>query len=667
MNGKDIPMDPQFLISLLIILGLSILVLFICSFLRVPTIVGFIITGILAGPFGLAFITDVSQVNTFAEIGVALLLFTIGLQFSFKDLIEVKKAVLIGGSLQVLTTIVVVFLFLTLDGHHFGEALFIGFLISLSSTAIVIKLLQQRGEIDSPYGKNILAIMIFQDLITIPMMLVIPALSGSGSGLAVSLPILLVQACLIIAVVYISARWIVPKILYEAAKFRSRELFLFCILGICVAIACLSSSAGLSLAIGAFFAGLIIAESEFSLEALSDIIPFRDIFTSFFFISIGMLLDVHFLINNLPVILIIVLGIILVKFLTGSISAAILGLPVRTALLIGFAIAQIGEFSFVLSQSGLQYNLISNQTYQFFLSGALITMACTPFLIDYAPRIIDGLSERKVLIRSAKDDAVPPNPPSPFSDHIIIVGFGLNGQDVARTAKLSAIPYTIIEMNAETVKREREKGEPIFFGDATEEDVLAHANIASARIILVVISDPGAIGRIVKNARFMNPGIYIIARTRYLQDVNNLYKAGADEVISEQFETSIELFTRILSKYLIPKKEIDQFVGEIRKNAYVMLRDFPVPDLSYEEMKIANPELHVSSVRLSHQSRFIGKTISESAIRQNYRVTILAIRRNNAVLTNPDGDEKFEEDDIIIVHGNHSDINTFVTEVEKFI
>jgi CPA2 family monovalent cation:H+ antiporter-2 len=661
-------MDPQFLINLMIILGLSIMVLFICSFLRVPTIVGFIITGILAGPFGLAFITDVSQVNTFAEIGVALLLFTIGLQFSFKNLIEVKKAVIIGGSLQVLTTIAAVFLILTLNGHNFGEAIFIGFLISLSSTAIVIKLLQQRGEIDSPYGKNILAIMIFQDLITIPMMLLIPELSGGGSGLAVSLPILLLHACLIIAVVYISARWIVPRILYEAAKFRGKELFLFCILGICVAIAFLTSSAGLSLAIGAFFAGLIIAESEFSLEALSDVIPLRDVFTSFFFISIGMLLNVHFLINNLLFIILIVLGIIFVKFMMGSISALILGLPMRTTLLIGFAIAQIGEFSFVLSQSGLQYNLISDQTYQFFLSGALITMACTPFLIDYAPRIIDGLSEKKALIRSAptKDDAIPSKISPPLSNHVIIVGFGLNGQDVARTAKLSAIPYTIIEMNAETVKREREKGEPIFFGDATEEDVLAHANVQSARIILIVISDPGAIARIVKNARLMNPIIHIIARTRYLQDVNDLYKSGADEVISEQFETSIELFTKILSKYLIPKKEIDNFVGEIRKNAYVMLRDFPIPDLSYEEMKINNPELHIASIRLSDKSRFVGKTISESAIRQNYRVTILAIRRKNSVLTNPTGEEKFEGNDLIIVHGNSRDVNMLIDEVEKF-
>lgn len=213
-------MDPQFLINLLIILGLSILVLFICSILRVPTIVGFIITGVLAGPFGLALITDINQVDTFAEIGVALLLFTIGLQFSFKNLIEVKKAVIIGGSLQVLTTIAAVFLILTFNGHNFGEAIFIGFLISLSSTAIVIKLLQQRGEIDSPYGKNTLAIMIFQDLVTIPMMLLVPVLSGStSSGLSGSLPVLLLQGCLIIVVIYISARWIVPWILYEAAKF----------------------------------------------------------------------------------------------------------------------------------------------------------------------------------------------------------------------------------------------------------------------------------------------------------------------------------------------------------------------------------------------------------------------------------------------------------------
>ncbi len=654
-------MDPQLLINLMIIFALSILVIFLCSFLRIPAIVGFLITGVLPGPFGLALITDINQVNTFAEIGVALLLFTIGLQFSFKDLIAVKKAVILGGTLQVLTTIGVVFLVLTFYRHNFGEALFIGFLISLSSTAIVIKLLQERGEIDSPYGKNILAIMIFQDLVTIPMILLIPVLSGGETSIAGSLPLLLLQGLLIIVVVYVSARWVVPRLLYEAAKFRSKELFLFCILGLCVAIALLTSSIGLSLAIGAFFAGLIIAESEFNLEALSDIIPLRDVFTSFFFISIGMLLDIHFLIANILVILFIVAGIIVVKFSTGSVSALILGLPVRTALLIGFAIAQIGEFSFVLSQTGLQYNLISNQTYQFFLSGSLITMACTPFLISAGPRVTDTILERKDVTKQETQA----NPSSPFTDHIIIVGFGLNGQDVARTAKLSAIPYVIIEMNAETVKSEKALGEPIFYGDATEEEVLAHANIQSARIILIVISDPGAIGRIVRNARRMNSAIHIIARTRYLQDVNDLYKSGADEVVSEQFETSIELFMRILSSYLIPKEEIDRFVSEIRKNAYVMLRDFPVPDLSYEQIKMNNPELTIASVRLSEKSRFVGKTISESAIRQNYRITILAIRRENDVLTNPVGTEKFEQKDLVIVHGNAKDITRFIDEVGK--
>ncbi|MFA4876949.1 MAG: cation:proton antiporter [Methanoregula sp.] len=662
-------MDTYFLVNLLIIFALSILVLFVCSYLRIPTLVGFLITGVVAGPFGLAFITDVNDVNTFAEIGVALLLFTIGLEFSFKNLIRVKKAVIIGGFVQVITTIAAVYLILTFLGRSFGEAVFIGFLISLSSTAIVIKLLQQRGEIDSPYGKNALAILIFQDLVTIPMMLLIPVLSGNGSGPETSLVLLLLQGCLIIFVVYISARWIAPKILFEAARFRSKELFLFCILGICVAIAYLTANAGLSLALGAFFAGLIISESEFGLEALSDIIPFRDVFTSFFFISIGMLLNIHFFMNNVLIILVLVLGVFLVKFITGSFSALILGLPLRTVFLIGFALAQIGEFSFVLSQTGLHYSLISDETYQLFLSVSLITMACTPFLIGAAPRITDSLSEKKVLKRpfEKRPEDTKPEKPRELSDHVIIVGYGQNGQNVARTAKLSAIPYTIIEMNAETVRDEKAKGEPIFFGDATEEEVLAHAHIASARIILVVISDPVAIGRIVKQARAMNPGIHIIARTRYLEDVNELHKMGADEVVSEQFETSIELFTRILTRYLIPKDEIENFILEIRKNAYVMLRSFPLPDLSYEEIKQNNPELSIASVRLPERSRYIGKTISASAIRQDYRVTILAIRRKNNVLTNPSGDEKLEADDLVIVHGNSQDISDFIGQVGNLI
>ena len=652
-------MDPQFLLGLMIIFGLSIIVLFICLFLRIPSIVGFLITGILAGPFGIAFITDVNQVDTFAEIGVILLLFTIGLEFSFKSLIDEKKSVIIGGSLQVLATIAVAFLILTFLGQNFGRAIFIGFLISLSSTAIVMKLLQQRGEVDTPYGKTALSILIFQDLVIIPMMLLTPVLSGSSNGSGDSLAILLLKGCFIIIIVIVSARWIVPRILYEAAKFRSKELFLFCIFGICIVIAYLTSNAGLSLALGAFFAGLTISESEFSLEALSNVIPFRDVFIGFFFISIGMLLNVHFLINNSIVIIFIAFGIILIKIITGSISTLILGIPLRTVLLISFAIAQIGEFSFVLSKTGLQYGIISNEIYQLFLSVSLITMVCTPFIIGSSPRIIDNLSEKKLLkkIFSKMNGNITPQPSFAMLDHVIIVGYGLNGQNVAKTAKLSGVPYVIIEMNPETVKRERAKGEPIFFGDATQEDVLKHANIQSARILLIVISDSIAIGRIIKNARILHPNLHIIARTRYLQDVNDLYKLGANEVLSEQFETSIELFTRMLTKYLIPKNEIENFVTEIRKNGYIMLRDLSIPDLSFNDMKLQNPEINIASMRVPNKAPFIGKTISETNIRKDFGITVLAIRRENKIITNPSGTEKFETNDLIIVLGKSEDIN----------
>ena len=301
-------MQIPLLSEIVIIFGLSIFVLFICYRLRVPTIVGFLLTGTIAGPYGLALIKQSHEVETLAEIGVVLLLFTIGIEFSLNSLLKVRRTVLMGGSLQVFITILATFVVAELLGRPFGESIFLGFLISLSSTAIVLKLLQERGEIDSPQGRTSLAILIFQDVIVVPMVLLAPLLSGGAENVGQSLLYLLVKGVVVIALVIASAHYLVPRLLYQIARTRSRELFLLSIVVMCFAVAWLTSSIGLSLALGAFLAGLIISESEYSHQALSNILPFRDVFLSFFFISIGMLLDLDFLLSHPFLIVMIALG-----------------------------------------------------------------------------------------------------------------------------------------------------------------------------------------------------------------------------------------------------------------------------------------------------------------------------------------------------------------------
>ena len=642
--------------DIIILFGLSMAVLFICHRLRIPAIVGFLVTGLIAGPHGLGLISADAEVKVLAEIGVVMLLFTIGMEFSIKDLIRIKRAVLLGGACQVLLTIGAVYLLLTQADHGFGESIFAGFLISLSSTAIVLKLLQERAEMESPHGQTTLGILIFQDIIIVPMIIFTPLLAGSAGGSELSLPLLLAKAIGIILMVIVGAEWVVPKILYYIARTRSRELFLLTIVFLCLAVAWLTHNMHLSLALGAFLAGLTISESPYSHQALGNILPFRDIFTSFFFLSIGMLLDIRFLYANPALVLLLTLGVILLKSLVATAAALLLGLPFRTAVLVGLGLCQVGEFSFILSETGVEYGLLGGEAFQLFLSVSVLTMAATPFIIASGNRIA-GFFSRLPMPKKLQLGLYPFKALSDvqkgksLKNHLIVVGFGMMGRNVTRTAQLAKIPYLIIEMNPETVRVEKKKGEPISYGDAGQEEVLVHANIKEARVIVLVIADPAATQRIIVMARRLNPNVHIIARTRFVQEMTHLYELGANEVIPEELETSVEIFSRVLTRYLIPRDEIERFVGELRADGYGMLRSLTKGAPTLCDLQSYLPEVQISTLRLHGDSPFAGKTLAEIGLRKNFGVTLVAIGREKQIIQNTDGDTRILEDDIIVVLG----------------
>ncbi len=648
-------MQIPLLTEITIIFGLSIFVLFICYRLGIPTIVGFLLTGVIVGPHGLGFIKAIHEVEILAEIGVVLLLFTIGIEFSLKKLLQIKRSVLLGGSVQVLLSILLVSLITWWLGWSLEKSIFIGFLVSLSSTAIVLRILQERAEIDSPHGRIALAVLIFQDIVVVPMMLLIPLLAGERGTLGSSLFFLIAKGVGVIIVVILSAQWIVPKLLFQVARTRSRELFLLSIIVICLSVTWLTSSIGLSLALGAFLAGLIISESEYSHQALSNLLPFRDVFTSFFFISIGMLLDIGFLIKQPLFIVTVALIVLLVKTITAGLGSILLGFPLRTAVLVGFSLCQVGEFSFILSRGGLEYNLLSDTDYQAFLSVSILTMASTPFIISLAPRISDlimGLPLPKELKRESYPlSEIDEMRKRHLRDHLIIVGFGVNGRNVARAAKVAGIPYVIIEMNPETVRAERERGEPIYYGDAVQQAVLEHAGIRDARVMVIAISDPAATRRITAIARDLNPKLYIIARTRFVEEMKPLYELGANEVIPEEFETSIEIFTRVLTKYLVPRDEIEKFISEIRSDGYEMFRSPSPYSASLSDLTSFIPNVEISTLRVSEGSPIVGKSLSQIELRNRYGINVLAISRDSNILPNPAGDTVISANDVLIVLG----------------
>jgi len=645
-------MEIPLLNDIVIIFVLSIAILFICHQLRVPAIVGFLLAGILAGPYGLGLVKAVHEVELLAEVGVVLLLFTIGIELSLEKLLQIKKSVLMGGSIQVLLTFLVTFVIAMQLGQPVGNSIFIGFLISLSSTAIVLKLIQERAEVDSPHGRTALGILIFQDIIIVPMILITPLLAGAPGGAGESVLILIAKGIGIIGLVIVSAKWIVPQVLYQIARTRSRELFILSIVVICLAVAWITSSAGLSLALGAFLAGLIISESEYSHQALGSILPFRDVFTSFFFVSIGMLLDVGFLFRQPGTIVLIALGILVIKSIIACFATVLLGFPFRTSILVGLALSQVGEFSFILSKTGVEHGLLTGNIYQMFLAFSVLSMAATPFIITLAPRLADiilRLPLPKRLISGFYP--VPEIKIKSKKDHLIIIGFGVNGRNVARAARLSGIPYVVIEMNPETVKSEQAKGEPIYYGDSTQEVVLQRANIKDARIVVTAINDPAATRRITEIIRRLNQKVHLIVRTRYFQEMKPLYELGANEVIPEEFETSMEIFTRVLAKYLIPRDEIERLVAEVRSDGYKMFRSLHKKSLSVSDLKFQLPDVEISALKVAERSPLVGKSIAEINLRKKFGVTVLAIRRNSQTLSNPHADTQFISDDTLVVLG----------------
>ena len=466
------------LYDIFVLLGASVIVVLICRKLHIPSIIGFLITGIIIGPFGLGIQSGSHEVEMMAEIGVILLLFIIGLEFSLSSLAAIKRTVMLGGLVQVLGTILVTALILYLFDFPLNNAIFFGFLISLSSTAIVLKMLQERGQMSSPQGRISIAILIFQDIIVVPMILFTPLLAGQSENITQELLLLSAKVIAIVIILIISARYIVPRLLYEVTKTKSQELFILTIVVICVSTAWLTNQAGLSLALGAFMAGLIISESEYSHQATGNILPFREVFTCFFFVSIGMLLNLEFLFDHILVILGLTLVVAVMKFSIAGLAAIILGFPIRIVILTGLALFQVGEFAFILSQTGISTGLLSPENYQYFIAVSILTMAATPFVILKGDTICKLLIRTQLpkqitkLRNSRNTNQTVDEIAEKLVDHIVIIGYGLNGRNVARAAKYLDIPYIILEMNAETVKNELAAGELIVYGDGISPHIL---------------------------------------------------------------------------------------------------------------------------------------------------------------------------------------------------
>ena len=642
--------DYSIIKDIVLILLVSIPIIVIFNRIQLPSIVGFLIAGIILGPSVLKIITNPEQIEIMAEIGVILLLFSVGLEISLRELIDMRRILLIGGGLQVLVTILISATVIYAIGLEVKLAIFFGMLISLSSTVIVLKLLTEKGEIDAPHGKFSIAISIFQDLAIVPMFLLTDLLGTSDKVSFGEVSVRLLTAFSAVAAIIFAAKYLSPHILYRLAKLRMKEIFTVGVILLILGTAYFTHSMGLSFALGAFIAGLIFSESEYSHQIVADTLPLRDAFNSLFFVSVGLLLNLTFVVENPLVVLVSSLGVVFLKAVVIFFVVILLKYPVRIAVLVGIGLAQVGEFSFILGEYGLRLNLIPPELFNIIISSTIITMILTPFLFKVAPRIAG--KSGKLDQRKSKEKLT-----EEVQNHVIIAGFGLNGRNLAHVLKEAGIKYVIIEMNPDTVKKEKLKGENIIYGDIGNYEVLKTALIINAKILVIAISDRSTSRRSVKLAKQLNPNIYIIVRTRFMRDTDELVKLGANMVIPEEFETSIQIFRQVLEQYHVPLNVVMQQVNLLRGESYKYLRSEEGTEVAFTHIDELLSARLTDTFYINEDHLFAGNTIGEINLRSKTDATIIAIVRKGTTITNPTARDILQVGDTLVITGTHKAVD----------
>jgi CPA2 family monovalent cation:H+ antiporter-2 len=653
-------MDIPILKDIILILGISVAIILLFQRFRIPSLLGFLAAGVLVGPHGFDLMSSAHEVELLSEIGIIFLLFVIGIEFSLKGLTKIRSTVLIGGSIQVLGTIAITALVAWLFNLPLSTSVFLGFLFSLSSTAIVLKSLQDKAEVSAPHGRIAVGILIFQDIMVVPMMLLTPILAGKADNIGLTLAILIVKVIVVIAAIYLLARFVVPKVFEQVVKTRNKELFLLTVTVFCFSVAWLTSTVGLSLALGAFFAGLIISESDYSHQATANVLPFREIFISFFFVSVGSLLDIRFFIAHIHWVILLTLAVIGMKMMVIAVAAFSLKYPPRTIIVACLSIFQVGEFSLLLSGAGLKDGLLTEEVYQLFLSIAILSMGLTPFVMDKSTQITDfivktpiprSVKRRLRAMKAAKAESALQE--KELKDHLVIIGYGVNGENIARAARFSGITYCIVDIDPEALAKGQQRKEPIIYGDATEDSILRHLHVHEARVVVIAISDPASTRKMVSTIRLHTRTACIIVRTRYIKEMVEVLRLGADEVIPEEFETSIQIFTRVMKKYLVPGDEIENFVAQLRSSDYTLLTEKNAIKRKTGAMvaKVPNREIVVVQISAGND-KLDGKTLRESGLREEYGVIILAIQRGEQYITELKWETVLRQNDKLYVFGD---------------
>ena len=639
-------MDPQFLTEILVLLAVATAGVAIFERLRLPAIAGFLVMGALVGPGGLGLIDQPDRVRHLAELGVVFLLFEIGLELPLERLRKLWRMALFGGGLQVVATLACVASIGVAMGLELATALVMGGLIAMSSTALVMRLLSERGEIDAPQGQLAVGILLFQDLCVVPLLLGVSILAARSTGNAADVAFGLARSVAQLVAFFLVARFAFPYLLDRAARLRSREIFTMVALLAVVGSAVFAEKIGLTLAVGAFAGGLVLSASPYAHQIFAEVVPLRGLLLGVFFTAVGMLFDPAIALENAAGVAAYFVCVVVLKAgFIAVIVAFALRQGVRLGVLTGLALAQTGEFSFVLAAAASDAELLDAGLRQVFVAGSIATLVATPFLVGVAPRVARFLDRRAERTPTRADGAAVEQP----RNHVILVGFGLAGQNFARVLKARGIGYVALDSNAGSVAAAQSRGEPVLYGDATRRSLLERIGIADARLIVVAISDPIGTSQVVALARALAPDTPIYVRTRYVLDVDALETAGATKVVAEEFESTIALTGTTLRHFGVPEESIARFATELRDEGYEFMR---APET------ILDPWLtdlldEVATLWVDVPSSFEGsRSLSDLGVRACTGANIVAIERAGSTTPGPDPCFEIQRGDRLLALGS---------------
>jgi CPA2 family monovalent cation:H+ antiporter-2 len=641
--------------ELAVITGLGVLITLILARLKLPTVAGLLAAGAVIGPQGLGWVREANTIETLAEVGVVLLLFTIGLEFSLERLRHIFRQVALGGIVQVSLTTAATMGVSMLLGQPPGRSLLLGFVFAMSSTAIVLRFLSERRELDAPHGRFIVGTLIFQDLCVVPMVLIVPLLGkgGGGGSVALAVGIALLKAAVVVVALVLSSRIVVPRVLHWVDANRSREVFLLAVLALCIGTAWLTSLVGLSLALGAFLGGMVVADTEYGHRAMGEMLPLRDAFVSVFFVSLGMLFDVRVVLAHPMLIGLLLVGFLVGKGVLATWAALLMRFPARVAWLAGVGLAQFGEFGFVLVRLGDASGVSDPSLSRPLLAAGILSMFLTPALLRVAPHLTAGerlLSPLTRLLGARSISEAEPEQRN-LSGHVIVVGYGVAGRLAAQALSSSQVPFLVLELNAEVVRRARKSGAPVYYADAASEEALGHAHLPEAKALVLLMNDPATAQRVVDTARRMAPQVPVLTRARYLSEREYLLKIGATDVVAEELEAGVEILARLLRLLTVPRNVIESCLHEAREATQHSSRSVALPRRTLAQHS-GLASLKIESIRIAAESPCVGVSAAQLDVSNRTRALIVALERDGHRIDAPSSHEPLCAGDLVYLVGS---------------